>query len=87
MKHKFTILSAVLLLLAFVTQPQQVVGQTRDEVVTYTLDGTQPGGSNGYATESEINQNGIKWMVTGNTDISPWRIGGKNLPMRFLSTE
>lgn len=79
MKHKFTFLSVVLLLLAFVTQPYQVVGQTRDEVIAYTLDGTQLGGTNNYASESEINQEGITWMVTGNTDISPWRIGGKNL--------
>ncbi len=49
------------------------------ETVYYTLDGTQTGGSNGYATESEITQNGITWMVTGNTTMSPWRIGGKNL--------
>lgn len=50
-----------------------------DEVVIYTLDGTITGGSNGYATESEITQDGVKWMVTGNTTISPWRIGGKSL--------
>ena len=50
-----------------------------DEEVYYTLDGTQTGGSNGYATESEITQNNITWMVTGNTTMSPWRIGGKNL--------
>lgn len=49
------------------------------ETVYYTLDGTQTGGSNGYATESEITQDGITWMVTGNTTMSPWRIGGKNL--------
>ena len=53
--------------------------QTRTEVVAYTLDGTQTGGTNGYATESEITQNGITWMVTGNTTMNPWRIGGKNL--------
>ena len=45
----------------------------------YTLDGTQTGGSSGYATESEITQNSMTWMVTGNTTISPWRIGGKSL--------
>lgn len=50
-----------------------------DEVLVYTLDGTQTGGSNGYATESEITQNGITWMVMGNTTMNPWRIGGKSL--------
>lgn len=49
------------------------------ETVYYTLDGTQMGGTNGYATESEITQDGITWMVTGNTQMSPWRIGGKSL--------
>lgn len=56
-----------------------VWGQTRDEVVAYTLDGTITGGSSGYATESEITQNNLTWMVMGNTTMSPWRIGGKSL--------
>ncbi len=47
--------------------------------VFYTLDGTITGGNNGYATESDITQNGMQWKVMGNTDISPWRIGGKSL--------
>ena len=45
----------------------------------YTLDGTQTGGTNGYATESDITQNGVEWKVTGNTTESPWRIGGKSI--------
>lgn len=49
------------------------------EVAIYTLDGTQTGGDNGYATESTIEQSDVTWKVTGNTDISPWRIGGKGL--------
>ena len=65
---------AALLLLSGLTW-----AQTRTEEVTYTLDGTITGGSNGYATESEITQDGITWMVMGNTTMSPWRIGGKNL--------
>ena len=50
-----------------------------DEELVYTLDGTSTGGSNGYATASEITQGDILWMATGNTTINPWRIGGKNL--------
>jgi len=50
-----------------------------DESVCYTLDGTQTGGNNGYATASEIKQNDITWMVMANTNLSPWRIGGKSL--------
>lgn len=49
------------------------------DVVFYTLDGTVTGGSNGYATESEITQDNMTWMVTANTTINPWRIGGKSL--------
>ena len=54
-------------------------GQSREEAIAYSLDGTQTGGSNGYATESEITQNGLTWMVMGNTTMNPWRIGGKSL--------
>ena len=54
-------------------------GQTREEVVAYTLDGTITGGSSGYATESEITQNNLTWMVMANTTQNPWRIGGKSL--------
>lgn len=46
---------------------------------SYILDGTITGGTNGYATESDISQNGISWKVTGNTTQSPWRIGGSSL--------
>jgi hypothetical protein len=50
-----------------------------DDVVTYTLDGTSTGGNNKYDEESEIIQGEKTWKVTGNTTISPWRIGGKSL--------
>ena len=75
MKRSFTLMLAAFLML----MTNFVWGQTREEVVTYTLDGTITGGSSGYATESEITQNDITWKVTGNTTMSPWRIGGKNL--------
>ena len=75
MKRRFTfLLTAVFLLMSGLTW-----GQTRTEVVAYTLDGTETGGTSGYATESEITQEGLTWMVTGNTNMNPWRIGGKSL--------
>ncbi|MEE0118294.1 MAG: hypothetical protein U0I09_01720 [Bacteroidaceae bacterium] len=37
------------------------------------------GGNNGYAMESKITINDIQWSIMGNTDIIPWRIGGKEL--------
>lgn len=45
----------------------------------YTLDGSITGGSNGYATESNITQNEISWKACGNTTTNPWRIGGKKI--------
>ena len=75
MKRKLTFLLTALLLLTGMTS----WGQTRTEVVVYTLDGTLTGGSNGYATESEITQDDLTWMVMGNTTMNPWRIGGKSL--------
>ncbi len=53
------------------------VNSANTETLVYTLDGTETGGTNGYAEESEINQNSITWKVTGNTTMNPWRIGGK----------
>ena len=75
MKRSFTLMLAAFLML----MTNFVWGQTRDEVVAYTLDGTITGGTNGYATESEITQNNLTWMVMGNTTQNPWRIGGKSL--------
>ena len=79
MKRKFTFLiAAAFMLLTMMASTGTMLGQTRVEEVVYTLDGTITGGSNGYATESEITQDNVTWMVTGNTTMSPWRIGGKN---------
>ena len=47
--------------------------------VHYTLDGTKTGGTQDYATASEIVQNDMTWKVTGNTTMNPWRIGGKGI--------
>jgi hypothetical protein len=62
-------------------QPGQGGGDEKVPSTTacYVLDGTKTGGTNGYATESEITQSDITWGVVGNTTMNPWRIGGKNL--------
>ena len=75
MKRKFTLIITALMLMI----TSFALGQTREEVVAYTLDGTITGGSSGYATESEITQNNLTWMVMANTTQNPWRIGGKSL--------
>lgn len=45
----------------------------------YTLDGGTTATGNAYATASTLTQNGIGWSVMGNTEMSPWRIGGKSI--------
>ena len=75
---RITILMVAAMLLAFLI-PNKMVGQAKTDEVAYTLNGHITGGSNAYATESDIEQNGITWKVMGNTTMDPWRIGGKNL--------
>ena len=53
--------------------------RTIEESLTYVLDGTVTGGTNGYAEASEITQGDMDWIVMGNTTMNPWRIGGKNI--------
>ena len=48
----------------------------------YTLDATDSGNqgtNNSYAGDCDIAVGVITWNVTGNSTMSPWRIGGKNL--------
>lgn len=78
MKKKFTILTAVVMLLAL-WFPVMGLGQTRTETLKYTLTGTTTGGSSGYASESDITQDNVSWKVTGNTTMNPWRIGGNSI--------
>ncbi len=46
---------------------------------SYTLDGTIFASGNAYATASTVTQNSIGWKVEGNTEQTPWRIGGKGI--------
>lgn len=74
---KRNLLSRTLLLLLMVVGG--VCGAWADFEPVYTLDGTQTGGSNGYADASTITQDNMTWSVMGNTTTNPWRIGGKSL--------
>ena len=49
--------------------------------VLYTLDttGDLKGSNNGYATNCDVEVDGITWNITGNATMNPWRVGGKNL--------
>ena len=60
---------------------------TASKVIDITVDQSElvygmesvKGGNNGYAMESKITINDIQWSIMGNTEIIPWRIGGKSL--------
>ena len=49
-------------------------GNTPDSIV-YTLTPTS-GSNNSYASNCDIDINGITWNLTGNSQQDPWRIGG-----------
>ena len=78
MKRSYTILTAALVLLAFLALPMGMKGQTRTEVVAYTLEPVA-GSNNSYAGNCDITIDEITWNLTGNSQQIPWRIGGKNL--------
>ena len=48
------------------------------EEVVYTLT-PSIGSNNAYASNCDITIDDIKWNVTGNASVAPWRIGGKNI--------
>ena len=60
---------------------------TASKVIDITVDQSElvygmesvKGGNKGYAMESKITINDIQWSIMGNTEIIPWRIGGKSL--------
>ncbi len=49
------------------------------ETLDYTLSGAIAGEGSSYAGNNEVTQNGVTWIVNGNTTMNPWRIGGKSL--------
>lgn len=49
-----------------------------EETVFYTLTPTNGSNSN-YASNCDITIDGITWNLTGNSQMNPWRIGGKSL--------
>jgi hypothetical protein len=61
------------------SDPNASVG-TPSSVACYTLStASQQGSNNSYAGNCDITVSGIKWNVNGNTQINPWRIGGKSI--------
>ena len=67
MKKLFTILAAMLIsMVSFAQTPVY-------ELVPTT------GSNNSYAGNCDVTIAGIKWNLTGNSTMQPWRIGGKNI--------
>lgn len=50
----------------------------KEDAPAYSLIPTA-GTNSGYAGNCDISIDGITWNVTGNSTLTPWRIGGKNL--------
>ena len=72
MKIKILSILAMMLMAVPVTQAQT-------KYLVCTLDGTQTNSQSSYDENSEITQDGITWVVTGNTSLEPWRIGGSKI--------
>lgn len=65
------------ILLSFLCCMLAVIGMQAAELV-YTLEPIK-GSNNGYAANCDIEIGGITWNLTGNSQMIPWRMGGKNL--------
>ena len=53
---------------------------TPSSVACYTLStASVTGSNNSYAGNCDVTQNGIKWNFNGNTQVNPWRLGGKSI--------
>ena len=74
------LLKSMLLLCALIVGGSSVWA---DEIVTYTLDPVSTGGNssphNNYGAAATTTIDEIEWSVTGNSNMVPWRIGGKNI--------
>lgn len=57
---------------------QNAAGGATTPVVLYTLTPTN-GTNNSYAGNCDVTVNGIVWNLTGNSQINPWRFGGKKI--------
>ncbi len=45
----------------------------------YTMETNTAGSNNDYTKNCDVTINGVKWNVTGNAQMTPWRIGGKSI--------
>ena len=47
-----------------------------EDLAVYTLT-PAAGSNNSYAGNCDVTINGVKWNITGNSTMNPWRLGGK----------
>ena len=73
---KTTLFKTVLLLCALIVGSGSAWA---DDELYYTLDGKETASGNAYANASTVKQNDMTWSVVANTEMSPWRVGGKSL--------
>ena len=45
----------------------------------YTMETNTAGSNSDYTKNCDVTINGVKWNVTGNAQMTPWRIGGKSI--------
>lgn len=57
---------------------QNGVGGSTTPVVLYTLTPVN-GDNNSYAKDCDVTVDGIVWNLTGNSQVIPWKIGGKKI--------
>ena len=61
-----------------VASKKYTAGGATTPVVLYTLTPTN-GTNNSYAGNCDVTVNGIVWNLTGNSQINPWKFGGRNI--------
>ena len=61
-----------------VTTGAKPEGGSTTPIVLYTLTPAN-GKNNAYANNCDVTINGIVWNLTGNSQVIPWKIGGRNI--------
>lgn len=70
MKKIFTLFAAVLMAGSMMAESELLYTMTTESV---------QGSNNAYASNCDIEMDGVTWNFTGNSQMNPWRIGGKSL--------
>lgn len=55
------------------------VSNEKTEMSVYKLDTMEANGANSYAGPNDVSYNDVDWVAEANTEMKPWRVGGKSL--------